>query len=97
MAIYFSEVFKQNRKAKELTQEQLAEIFHVSPQAISRWENGATYPDIEILPSIAAYFNITVDELLGIDKVKDRERIEDIVKEVSEKWNSGQMNDALDI
>ena len=40
MAIYFSEKFKQNRKAKDHTQEQLAEIFHVSPQAISRWENG---------------------------------------------------------
>ncbi len=97
MAIYFSEKFKQNRKAKDLTQEQLAEIFHVSPQAISRWENGATYPDIEILPSIAAYFKISVDELLGVDKIKDKEKIEEITKEVYDKWNGGHMDVALEI
>ena len=97
MAIYFSEKFKQNRKAKDLTQEQLSEIFHVSPQAVSRWENGATYPDIELLPSIAAYFNITIDELLGVDKLKDMQRIEKIKKEVYDKMNSGHMVDALEI
>jgi transcriptional regulator with XRE-family HTH domain len=95
MAIYFSEVLKQNRKARDLTQEQIAEAFNVSPQAVSRWENGATYPDIEILPSIAAYFNITVDELLGVDKMKDKERIDAIIKEVYCNWNKGQMDDAL--
>lgn len=97
MAIYFSEKFKQNRKAKDLTQEQLAEIFHVSPQAISRWEIGATCPDIELLPSIASYFNITVDELLGVDKIKDKERIEEMMKEVHDKLSNGHINDALEI
>jgi transcriptional regulator with XRE-family HTH domain len=97
MAIYFSEKFKQNRKAKDLTQEQLAEIFHVSPQAVSRWETGATCPDIELLPSIASYFNITVDELLGVDKIKDKERIEEIEKEILEKWQSGYIDDVVEI
>ena len=97
MAIYFSEKFKQYRKAKDLTQEQLAEIFHVSPQAISRWEIGATCPDIELLPSIASFFKITVDELLGLDKIKDKERIEEIMKEVQNKWESGHINDTLEI
>lgn len=90
-------MFKQKRKAKDLTQEQVAEIFHVSPQAISRWENGTTYPDIEILPSIAAYFNITVDELLGVDKTKDKVRIEEIIEEVTEKWNRGYIDEAVEI
>ena len=49
MAIYFSEKFKQLRKDKDLTQDQIANIFNISPQAVSRWETGATYPDIEIL------------------------------------------------
>ncbi|MCL2773696.1 MAG: helix-turn-helix domain-containing protein [Oscillospiraceae bacterium] len=97
MAIYFSEKFKQNRKAKDLTQEQLAEIFHVSPQAISRWEIGATCPDIELLPVIASYFNITVDELLGVDKIKDKARIEEIQNEMEEKWKNGHMNDAVEM
>ena len=97
MAIYFSEKFRQNRKAKDLTQEQLAEIFHVSPQAVSRWEIGATCPDIELLPSIASFFNITVDELLGVDKIKDKERITEIEKEIFEKWADGHLDDVLEI
>ncbi len=49
-----------------LTQEQLAEKFGTSPQAISRWEIGATYPDIEMLPMIASFFETSVDALLGV-------------------------------
>ena len=49
-----------------LTQEQLAEKFGTSPQAISRWEIGATYPDIEMLPMIASFFETSVDTLLGV-------------------------------
>ena len=97
MAIYFSEKFKQNRKARDLTQEQLAEIFHVSPQAISRWEIGATCPDIELLPSIASYFKITVDELLGVDKIRDKARIEEIDTEIRDKMAHGHIDDALEI
>ena len=97
MAIYISEKLKQFRKARDLTQEQIADIFNVSPQSVSRWETGATYPDMELLPSIASYFNITVDELLGVDKRKDRERIEELRKEVESKWKSGHINDALEM
>ena len=49
----------------DITQEQLAEQLGVSYQAVSRWENGTTYPDMELLPSIAAFFNTSVDQLLG--------------------------------
>lgn len=62
----FSEIFKALRKDKQLTQEQAAEIFGVSPQAISRWENASSCPDITLLPAIASYFETTVDELLGL-------------------------------
>ena len=68
----FSEIFKALRKDKQLTQEQTAEIFGVSPQAISRWGNATSYPEITQLPNIAAYFETTIDELLGVKKtVKD--------------------------
>ena len=62
----FSEIFKTLRKEKHLTQEQTAEILGVSPQAVSRRENSATFPDVSLLPQIAGYFDTTVDELLGI-------------------------------
>ena len=51
-----------------LTQEQLAEKFVTSPQAISRWEIGATYPDIEMLPMLASFFETSVDALLGVSE-----------------------------
>ena len=71
----FSEIFKALRKDKQLTQEQIAEIFGVSPQAISRWENATSYPDITQLPNIAAYFETTVDELLGVKKTVKKQKM----------------------
>ena len=71
----FSEIFKALRKDKQLTQEQVAEIFGVSPQAISRWENAASYPDIALLPNIASYFETTVDDLLGVKKTVKKQKI----------------------
>ena len=54
----------EKRKEKGFTQEALAEKLGVSPQAVSKWENGATCPDIALLPKLAKLFDITVDELL---------------------------------
>jgi len=56
MAIYLSEKLKQFRKARDLTQEQAANVFNVSPQTVSRWETGVNCPDIVILPAIADFF-----------------------------------------
>ena len=52
------------RKEKGITQEQLAEICHVSPQAVSKWENDISCPDITLLKPIARAFGISVDKLL---------------------------------
>lgn len=49
----FAEIFKALRKDKNLTQEQIAEVFNVSPQIISRWENDISQPNIDMLPVIA--------------------------------------------
>ncbi len=75
MTIYFGENIKRLRKEKGLTQEALAEIFGFSFQAISKWERNESYPDITVLPTIATYFNISVDDLLGVDKAKKEEKI----------------------
>lgn len=52
------------RKRKGLTQDQLAEAMGVSPQAVSKWENDISCPDITLLPQLADYFGISVDDLL---------------------------------
>ncbi|MBR2599363.1 MAG: helix-turn-helix transcriptional regulator, partial [Erysipelotrichaceae bacterium] len=49
------------------TQEVLAEELGVTAQAVSRWEKGICYPDMEIIPSIANYFGVSIDELFGYD------------------------------
>ena len=71
----FSEILKALRLDKQLTQEQLAEILGVSPQAVSRWETAASYPDITLLPAIASYFETTVDELLGLRKTVKKQKM----------------------
>ena len=57
----FSNVFKDLRKQREMTQEQIAEVLGVSCQAISKWETNSSYPDISLLPIIADYFGVSVD------------------------------------
>ena len=55
------------RREKGVTQEELAAHVGVSKQSVSKWENGNSYPDIVLLPQLASYFNISVDELIGYE------------------------------
>ncbi|WP_073011011.1 helix-turn-helix domain-containing protein [Clostridium amylolyticum] len=54
------------RKNRGIAQQDLADVLGVSFQSVSKWETGVTMPDITLLPSIAEYFNVSVDELLGL-------------------------------
>ena len=58
------------RKARGMTQEQLAESCSVTAQAVSKWENGLTAPDISLLPRLAELFSVTTDELLGVHRAE---------------------------
>ncbi len=58
------------RKKQKLTQEQLAEKCSVSAQAVSKWENDLTAPDIGLLPMLASFFGISCDELLGVGRAE---------------------------
>lgn len=83
------ENLKKFRLQRELTQEQLADILGVSAQAVSRWENGTTYPDITLLPVIASYFEITLDELMGIDSFKSEEQLKELLGQLEENGSKG--------
>ncbi|GHV12576.1 hypothetical protein FACS1894219_05760 [Clostridia bacterium] len=61
------ENIKYLRGETQITQEQLAEKLAVSPQAVSKWENGVTAPDIYLLPQIAGFFDVTIDYLFKED------------------------------
>lgn len=72
---------KELRKARNLSQEKFAEYFDITPQAVSKWENGTAYPDITIIPALAAFFNASVDELFDFDKTKIEREIMAVVDE----------------
>lgn len=55
---------KKLRRKRKVTQEQLAKQLGVTPQAVSKWEKGLAYPEINLLVPIADYFSVTVDFLL---------------------------------
>ena len=63
-ATVFSTQLQKLRKTKGIKQEQLAEHLGVSTQAVSKWENGS-YPDGDLLPRIAEYFEVSIDYLYG--------------------------------
>ena len=54
------------RKQKGVTQEEMGNVIGTSAQAISKWECGKNYPDIELLPTIADYFTVTIDSLFRV-------------------------------
>lgn len=58
------------RKARNMTQQELSDIVGTSCQNISKWENGMTAPDITMLPVLADFFQVSVDELLGLVPLK---------------------------
>lgn len=87
MNLRIAENIKRLRQESQLTQAQLAERLGVSYQAVSRWENETTYPDIELLPAIATLFGVTVDYLLGStaeDQKESRNRGWDKLKTITD-------------
>ena len=64
------------RTNRGLTQEGLASALNVSPQTVSKWECGSSMPDIQMLPEIAVYFGITIDQLFAMSPQQQMERIE---------------------
>ena len=59
-------VIKNNRQKSNMTQTELAACLNITPQAVSRWEMGISYPDIAMLPRISEVLRVSADELLGI-------------------------------
>ena len=91
------EKIKNLRKKSNVTQEKFAEYLGITFQAVSRWESGICYPDLEILPAIANYFNVTTDELLGVDIMNKKERIEEIQTQLRENFSKGLIDNNIEI
>lgn len=85
------EKIKELRKAQDVTQEKLADYLNISYQAVSKWENGLALPDITLLPQLANFFGVTVDELLGVTKPEQSEELTQYEKQYFKFGREGKV------
>lgn len=88
MEISLKEKLRSLRQQKNITQETLANHLGITSQSVGKWERGEGFPDITLLPKIAFYFDVTVDELLCVDQV----RIEETISEYQRQSKVCQQN-----
>ena len=97
MKIQIAENIKKFRIASGYTQSELAILLSVTPQAVSRWENGQALPDITLLPLLAKYLNVSIDVMVGVGEQKGKslekelhERKQLIIEDENEKCQNQQ-------
>ncbi|WP_227656330.1 helix-turn-helix domain-containing protein [Enterococcus avium] len=83
------------RKEKKVTQQELANFIGVSKASVSKWETSQTYPDITLLPLLAAYFDITIDSLLTYEPQLDNHEIQRIYARLKESLETKSPEDVL--
>lgn len=97
MNIKIGEKIKLLRRRDGRKQEELANALGVTPQAISRWEANGGYPDLELLPSIANYFNVSIDELFGYSKERES-KLKNILDKADKALNKqGDMTECIEM
>ena len=97
MEISFSSIIKELRKERGITQEELATYLGISVQSVSKWERGDGMPDISLLPHIAAFYDTTVDYLLGCDATRQKKEIEAFETQAQALVNKGKRRESLEL
>lgn len=97
MKLTIGNTIKCLRKEKDITQDELADILNVSYQSVSRWETGVCYPDMELLPVIAEFFGVTVDNLLGVNKMIEQEKVTQYLLRFQKAISQGRIYDCIAI
>lgn len=88
-------IIMEKRKEKKVTQQELANFIGVSKASVSKWETSQTYPDITLLPLLAAYFDITIDSLLTYEPQLDNHEIQRIYARLKESLETKSPEDVL--
>ncbi len=89
------EKIKQLRKKNNVTQEKLASYLNISYQAISKWENGSSLPDISYVVPLANFFGVSTDELFNMNAQTQNEEMREIMKKGNDLRNNGLVVEEL--
>lgn len=84
------------RREKGITQEELAEFVGVTKASVSKWETRQSMPDIMLLPQLAAFFDITIDELLGYERQLSKEQIQKIYRDLASDFADMPFEDVME-
>jgi transcriptional regulator with XRE-family HTH domain len=95
--LYLAENLKKYRIMKDFTQEDIADYLNISPQSVSKWERGETYPDITLLPALANIFETSIDLLIGMDTVRAAKARYNIHKRANELMRNNQLDAAENV
>ena len=90
--LYLAENLKKYRIMKDMTQEDVADYLNITPQSVSKWERGETYPDITLLPALANIFETSIDLLVGMDTIRALETRHNIHDKAHKFMRIGQLD-----
>lgn len=95
-SLCISENLVKLRHNKKVTQDEVALFLGVTKASVSKWENGQSMPDIQLLPLVAVYFNVTVDELLGFEPQLSKEQIKRLYQELAKDFANAPFDETMD-
>ena len=91
MNIKMGEKIRSLRKQKNISQEVLAQYLEISFQAVSKWENGDTMPDVSLIPAIAIFFEVSTDELFDFNRLETERKVQEACWDIADiRYNDPQ-------